>query len=42
MAFSNNVGQQSDVGYATLDLEWARKEWEGVRDSVFTRASWFR
>ena len=40
--FSNRIGQQADVGYATPDLPRARADWEQVRGRVFRDAPWFR
>jgi hypothetical protein len=42
LIFSGQIGSQSDTGYATLDLPRTRKQWENLRNSLFTHAGWFR
>ncbi len=41
-SYSSLIGSMLEVGYGGIDIETARREWEKLRDSVFTEAEWFR
>jgi len=41
-ALGSNIGSESDVGYAAMDLPRARQRWEEIRNDVFRPADWFQ
>ena len=42
VGFGSTAATFEDVGYATIDMDMIRREWEDVRADVFHDAAWFQ
>ncbi len=42
VGFGSTASASEDVGYASIDMDMIRREWEAVRVEVFHDAAWFR
>jgi hypothetical protein len=42
VGFGSTAVRSEGVGYATIDMDMVRREWEAVRAEVFHDAAWFR